>query len=85
MTNITSEKIKEFLSTKGAKSAIVASCALLIGLAVYLNYRWFYDPASSLGFGENNMEFQNKEDLRELRGSNICVETKKSGLSFRFE
>ena len=56
MTNITTEKIKEFLSTKGAKSAIVASCALLIGLAVYLNYRWFYDPASSLGFGENNME-----------------------------
>lgn len=29
--------------------------------------------------------FQNKEDLRELRGSNICVETKKTGLSFRFE
>ena len=29
--------------------------------------------------------FKNKEDLRELRGSNICVETKKSGLSFRFE
>ena len=29
--------------------------------------------------------FMNKEDLRELRGSNICVETKKSGLSFRFE
>lgn len=29
--------------------------------------------------------FENKEDLRELRGSTICVETKKSGLSFRFE
>lgn len=29
--------------------------------------------------------FKNKEDLRELRGSNICVETKQSGLSFRFE
>ena len=29
--------------------------------------------------------FKNKEDLRELRGSNICVETKKSELSFRFE
>lgn len=29
--------------------------------------------------------FRNKEDLRELRGSNICVETKQSGLSFRFE
>ncbi len=29
--------------------------------------------------------FQNKEDLRELRGSDICVETKKTGLAFRFE
>lgn len=29
--------------------------------------------------------FNNKEDLRELRGSKICVETKKNGLSFRFE
>ena len=53
---MTNEKIKQFLSTKGAKGAIVASCALLIGLAVYLNYRWFYDPTASLGYGENNME-----------------------------
>ena len=53
---ITNEKIKEFLSTKGAKSAIVAGCALLIGLAVYLNYRWFYDPSASLGIGNGNME-----------------------------
>lgn len=29
--------------------------------------------------------FQNKEDLRELRGSTICVETKRTGLAFRFE
>lgn len=29
--------------------------------------------------------FENKEDLRELRGSNICVETKKTSISFRFE
>lgn len=29
--------------------------------------------------------FKNKEDLRELRGSNICVETKDGRLSFRFE
>lgn len=29
--------------------------------------------------------FQNKEDLRELRGSTICVETKRTGLVFRFE
>jgi len=53
---MTNEKIKQFLSTKSAKGIIVASCALLIGLAVYLNYRWFYDPTSALGYGENNME-----------------------------
>lgn len=50
------EKIKKLFSSKVAKSAIVASAALLIGLAIYLNYRWFYDPSSSLGYGDNNMD-----------------------------
>ena len=50
------ETIKNFFKTRAAKSIVVASCALLIGLAVYLNYQWFYDPAGSLGFGENNMD-----------------------------
>ena len=50
------QKIKNLLSSKTAKGVIVASCAILIGLAVYLNYVWFYDPAGSLGFGSNNME-----------------------------
>ena len=50
------EKIKNFFKTKTAKSIVVASAALLIGLAVYLNYRWFYDPAANLGFGDNNMD-----------------------------
>lgn len=50
------EKIKKIFSGKAVKGIAVASCALLIGLAVYLNYRWFYDPASSLGFGDNNMD-----------------------------
>ena len=53
------EKIKEFFKTRTAKSIVVASCALLVGLAVYLNYQWFYDPAGSLGYGDNNMEDQN--------------------------
>ena len=35
---------------------LAAVAALIIGLAVYLNYRWFYDPTTSLGFGENNMQ-----------------------------
>ncbi len=49
------EKIKSFFKTRAAKSIVVASATLLIGLAVYLNYRWFYDPTSSLGYGSNNM------------------------------
>ena len=50
------EKIKNFFKTKAAKSIVIASAALLIGLAVYLNYRWFYDPAANLGYGDNNMD-----------------------------
>ena len=50
------EKVKKFFSSKSARSMVVIAAVLLIGLAVYLNYRWFYDPASSLGYGDNNME-----------------------------
>jgi stage III sporulation protein AH len=51
-----SEKIKSFFSSRLTRSAIVVCAVLLIGLAVYLNYRWFYDPTTSLGYGDNNME-----------------------------
>ncbi len=50
------EKIKKFFSSKAARSAMLVLVVLLIGLAVYLNYRWFYDPLESLGYGDNNME-----------------------------
>ncbi len=50
-----SEKIKKFFSTKAAKSAVMIAAVLLVGLAVYLNYRWFYDPVSAVGYGEGNM------------------------------
>ncbi len=50
------EKLQNFFKSKAAKSIVVASAALLVGLAVYLNYRWFYDPAANLGFGDNNMD-----------------------------
>jgi len=63
------EKIKNFFASKTGKSIVVASAALVIGLAVYLNYRWFYDPASSLGYGENNME-DNFSDS-ETTGGNV--------------
>ncbi len=50
------EKFKKLLSSQAGKSVIVASAALLIGLAVYLNYTWFYNPDGALGYGDNNME-----------------------------
>ena len=50
------EKIKKFFASKAARSAVLVVAVLLIGLAVYLNYRWFYDPIGSLGYGDNNME-----------------------------
>lgn len=50
------EKAKKFLSSRAARGAVVAVAVLLIGLAVYLNYRWFYDPINSMGYGENNMQ-----------------------------
>lgn len=50
------QKIKSFFTSSMGKGTIVACCAILIGLAVYLNYRWFYDPTASLGLGNNNME-----------------------------
>ena len=48
--------IKYVFSKKSVKHAVVFSAVVMIGLAVYLNYRWFYDPVSSLGYGENNMD-----------------------------
>jgi hypothetical protein len=62
------EKIKKFFSTRAAKSIVVASAALLIGLAVYLNYQWFYDPTGSLGYGENNMD-DNYSDSQNASGN----------------
>lgn len=50
------EKIKKIFTSRTAKSVIVTVAVLMIGLAVYLNYRWFYDPIDSLGFGDNNMD-----------------------------
>ena len=38
------------------RSIAVIAVVLLVGLAVYLNYRWFYDPVGSLGYGDNNMD-----------------------------
>ena len=50
-----SEKAKKFFSSRIMKSTAVVCAVLLIGLAVYLNYKWFYDPLGSMGYGDGNM------------------------------
>ncbi len=55
------ENAKKFFSSKSVRSLVIIAAVLLIGLAVYLNYRWFYDPVGSLGYGDNNMDDNNSE------------------------
>ena len=50
------EKTKKFLSSGWTKTLAVFVAVALIGVAVYANYRIFYDPTGSMGFGENNMD-----------------------------
>lgn len=56
------EKFAKFFKTKTARGITVAVAMVLIGLAVYLNYRWFYDPQDSVGYGKNNMEDNYKDN-----------------------
>lgn len=64
------EKIKKFFSGSTAKGAVLVAAVLLIGLAIYLNYRWFYDPIDSIGFGDNNMDDNLSGDNSQQTGGN---------------
>ena len=50
------ENFKKFFASKGEKGLALFLAVVMIGVAVYANYRIFYDPASSIGYGENNMD-----------------------------
>ena len=52
------EKIKNIFSSRMTKSLAVFLVVVLIGAAVYVNYKLFYDPVDAMGYGENNMENQ---------------------------
>ncbi len=48
------KKKRKFWHIVGRRNLIILSVMLLIGLAVYLNYVWFYNPAENIGYGDNN-------------------------------
>lgn len=51
------------LFSKVGKRGLVILCAvLLIGVAVYLNYQWFYGADGDIGYGDNNMTGGNADD-----------------------
>ena len=53
---IKNEKLKKMFSSKLTKSLAVFLVVLLIGAAVYVNYKLFYDPVDAMGYGDGNME-----------------------------
>ena len=50
------EKLTKILSSKLTKSLAVFVAVLLIGAAVFVNYKLFYDPVDAMGYGDGNME-----------------------------
>ena len=50
------EKFKKIFSSKVTRSLTVLLVVILVGAAVYVNYKLFYDPVDAMGFGDGNME-----------------------------
>ncbi len=50
------EKLKKMFSSKLTKSLAVFLVVLLIGAAVFVNYKLFYDPVDAMGYCDGNME-----------------------------
>ena len=50
------EKLTKILSSKLTKSLAVFVAVLLIGAAVFVNYKLFYDPVDAMGYGDGNMQ-----------------------------
>ena len=45
----------QVFSKVGKRGLIILCAVLLIGVAVYLNYQWFYGTDGDIGYGDNNM------------------------------
>jgi stage III sporulation protein AH len=44
-----------FFAKIGKRNYLIIAAVLLIGVAVYLNYVWFFNPTGNIGYGDNNM------------------------------
>ena len=62
-------------SKAGKRNLIIVCAVLLIGLAVYLNYTWFYGSAGDLGYGQNNMTDEPAGNTDTQGGQNVSVST----------
>ena len=72
------EKLKNFFSSRAAKSVAVFAVVLLIGVAVYVNYRLFYDPTGAMGYGDGNMSAGQGDSLQtgaDAEGENYFTAT----------
>ena len=56
----------------GKRNWIIIGAVLLVAVAVYLNYIWFYDPMSSIGYGDNNMQDQYGDGQNSPTGGTVA-------------
>ncbi len=61
-------KKKGFFRIIGKRNLIIFSVMVLIGLAVYLNYLWFYTPEQNVGYGDNNQVNTDADDSTQTGG-----------------
>ena len=56
MNIMKNEKLTKLLSSRLTRTLAVFLAVLLIGAAVFVNYKLFYDPVDAMGYGDGNME-----------------------------
>ena len=56
MNMMKNDKLKKMFSSKVTRGLAVFLVVLMVGAAVYVNYKLFYDPVDAMGYGDNNME-----------------------------
>ncbi len=63
------KRLKGFIEKIGKRNLLIVGVMLLIGVAVYLNYLWFYTPQNNVGYGDNNVS-DNQNDGSVNTGAN---------------